>query len=54
MSQEDDAISMADNRQPFHRVDGKILTQSEWREKVRLCTEVLDAFKRSAHLNHEL
>jgi hypothetical protein len=49
-----DAVSTSDDRQPYHRVNGKLMTQREWREKVRLATEVLDAFKRSAFLAHEL
>jgi hypothetical protein len=49
-----DAVSTSDSRQPFHVVDGKVLTQSEWREKLRDATDLFDAFKRAAYKDKEL
>lgn len=46
--------SLVDDRQPFHVVDGKVLTQSEWREKLRDAVDLFEAFKRQAHKDHEL
>lgn len=51
---QDDAVSNADDRQPFHRVNGKTMTQSEWREQLRDATEVFEIFKRSAYIAHEI
>jgi hypothetical protein len=51
---EEDAKSLVDERQPFHRVDGKLIEQREWKERLRLAEEVLEAFKRQARLDHEL
>jgi hypothetical protein len=52
--EEDDSRSVVDERQPFHRVDGKLISQREWQDRLRLAEEVLDAFKRQARLDHEL
>lgn len=49
-----DSRSTVDERQPYHVIDGKVLTQSEWRERLRDATDLFDAFKRSAYVNHEL
>lgn len=29
---QNDAVSTVDDRQPYHRVDGKIVTQKEWQK----------------------
>lgn len=50
----DDAVSTADDRQPFHRVDGKTGTQREWRENLRDATELLEMFKSAAYKAHEM
>ena len=47
-----DAVSMSYERQPFHKVDGELLDQRQWREKVRDCTELLEEFKRQAYKQH--
>lgn len=47
-------VSLVDDRQPFHVVDGEILTQRDWREKVRDATELLEMFVRQAHKDHTL
>lgn len=51
---QDDAVSTSDDRQPFHVIDGKVLTQREWREKLRDATELFDMFKREAYKSHEI
>lgn len=51
---ESDAVSTADDRQPYHRVDGKILTQMEWKEKLRDAHDVFDMFKRQAYRDKEI
>jgi hypothetical protein len=51
---EKDAVSTSDDRQPYHIVDGKVLTQSEWREKLRDATDIFDAFKRQAYKDGEI
>lgn len=51
---QNDAVSTSDDRQPFHRVEGRTLDQREWREKVRDCTELLEEFKRAAYKAKEI
>jgi len=51
---EQEAVSTGDDRQPYHIVDGNILTQAEWRQKLRDATELFELFKRAAYLDHEL
>lgn len=51
---ENEPVSLVDERQPFHVVDGKVLSQAEWREKLRDAIDLFDAFKRQAHKDHEL
>lgn len=51
---ENEPRSTVDDRQPFHVVSGKVLTQSEWREHLRDAIDVFDAFKRQAHKDHEI
>lgn len=29
---QNDEVSTMDDRQPYHRIDGKLLTQKEWQE----------------------
>jgi hypothetical protein len=48
---DNDAISISDERQPYHVIDGKILTQIEWKQKFKLATEVFEAFKHQAYLD---
>lgn len=52
--QENEAVSLVDDRQPFHIVDDKIVDQREWREKLRDATDLLEAFKRKAYIDHEI
>lgn len=49
-----DPASLVDDRQPYHIVDGKIVDQKEWREKLRLAHEVFEAFKRQAYRDKEI
>lgn len=49
-----DAVSMLDERQPFHRIDGKTVTQREWRENLRDATELLEMFKSAVYKAHEM
>lgn len=49
-----DAVSTADDRQPFHMVEGKLVDQREWRERLRDATDLFDAFKRSAYKAGEI
>jgi hypothetical protein len=51
---QDDAVSTSDDRQPYHLVDGKIVTQSEWKERLRYATELFDAFKHQVYLDGTL
>jgi signal-transduction protein with cAMP-binding, CBS, and nucleotidyltransferase domain len=51
---EHDAVSTSDDRQPYHRVNGKTLTQMEWREQLKDATELFDAFKRQAYKDKEI
>lgn len=44
-----DAVSTSDERQPFHRVNGKMINQREWRENLKLSVEILADFKRQAY-----
>jgi predicted HAD superfamily Cof-like phosphohydrolase len=50
---QDEAVS-PDGTQPYHRVDGKLLDQREWREKLITCTELFDEFKRQAYKDKEI
>lgn len=54
MTDDEDQVSQVDDRQPFHVVDGKVLTQSEWRLKVIAATELFDAFKQQAYRDGEI
>lgn len=49
-----DAVSTSDDRQPFHRVDGKLVDQREWRERLHDATDLFDMFKRSAYKAGEI
>lgn len=51
---EPDAVSTSDDRQPYHRVDGKLVDQKEWRTKLRDATDLFDAFKRQAYKDKEI
>ncbi len=51
---QDDAVSTSDDRQPYHRVDGKTLDQREWHERLRDATDLFDAFKRQAYKDKEI
>lgn len=51
---QNDAVSTADERQPFHRVSGKLIDQRQWRENLKDCVELLDAFKRQAYRDKEI
>ena len=51
---ENDAKSLVDERQPYHVIGSKVLTQAEWREKLRDAMDLFDAFKRQARKDHEL
>lgn len=50
----DDAVSMSDDRQPFHRIEGKTLTQKEWKANLRDATELLEMFKSAAYKAREI
>jgi hypothetical protein len=51
---QNDAVSTSDERQPYHKVDGKTLTQLEWRERLRMAHDVFDDFKRQAYRDKEI
>lgn len=51
---EHDPVSTSDDRQPYHRVDGKLVDQREWRERLRMAHEVFDNFKRQAYKDKEI
>ena len=51
---EHDAVSMSDERQPYHVVDGKVISQAEWRQKLREATALFDEFKRQAYKRGEI
>ena len=50
----EDAVSTSDDRQPYHVVAGRVLTQREWREHYRDASQLLEDFKRAAYKAKEI
>lgn len=51
---EQEPMSISDDRQPFHKVNGKMLDQREWRDRLRDATALFDAFKLQAYRDGEI